>query len=137
MNELDELNRGVIAEFRANGGKVGGQFASNDILLLHSVGARSRTERVNPLGDVRDGDDMLVVGSLGGAPDHPAWYWNLKAHPHTVVEVGTETVAVVASEVAYEDYARLWAVVTEAMPGMLEYQKLTTRRLPIIRLALA
>src|ERR1019366_5078289 len=121
-NELDELNRGVIAEFRANGGKVGGQFASNDILLLHSVGSRSRTERVNPLGDVRDGDDMLVVGSLGGAPDHPAWYWNLKAHPHTEEEVGTETAG---------------AVVTEAMPGRLEYEKLPTCRQPIIRLALA
>jgi deazaflavin-dependent oxidoreductase (nitroreductase family) len=131
---IDEHNEGVIAEFHANGGKVGGRYASSNILLLHNVGARSGAERVNPLAYVRDGDDMLVVASLGGAPKHPTWYWNLKAHPRTAAEVGTATVAVVASEVADEGYARDWAIVTEAIPAMLDYQKQTTRRLPIFRL---
>jgi deazaflavin-dependent oxidoreductase (nitroreductase family) len=133
--ELEEMNRGVIADFRANGGEVGGQHASMDILLLHNLGARSGRVRVSPLAYVRDSGDMIVVASTGGGPNHPAWYWNLKAHPRVEVEVGPETVKVIASEVADEEYARLWALVTEAIPVMLEYQNRTTRRLPIIRLA--
>jgi len=133
--ELEEMNRGVIADFRANGGKVGGQHAYLDVLLLHHLGARSGQVRVTPLAYIRDGSDMLIVASTGGAPRNPAWYWNLKAHPRVAVEVGTETVEVIAGEVADEEYARLWAMVTEAIPVMAEYQSRTTRRLPIIRLA--
>ena len=133
--ELEEMNQGVIADFRANGGQVGGQHASLDIILLHHLGARSGQARVTPLAYIRDGEDMLIVGSTGGSPRHPAWYWNLKARPRVTVEVGTQTVEVIASEVADEEYARLWAMVTEAIPIMAEYQNQTTRRLPIIRLA--
>jgi deazaflavin-dependent oxidoreductase (nitroreductase family) len=132
--ELEEMNRSVIADFRANRGEVGGEFASVDILLLHHLGARSGDARVTPLAHVRDGENMIVVGSTGGSPRHPAWYWNLRAHPRVTVEVGTETVEVIAGEVPDEEYARLWAMVTEAIPVMLEYQNRTTRRLPIIRL---
>jgi len=132
--ELEEMNRGVIADFRANGGQVGGQHASLDIILLHHLGARSRQARVTPLACVRDGEDMLVVASTGGAPRHPAWYWNLKANPRVTVESGTETVEVIAGEVADEEHGRLWAKITETIPVMLEYQDRTTRRLPIIRL---
>jgi deazaflavin-dependent oxidoreductase (nitroreductase family) len=135
MNKLEELNQNVIAEFRANGGKVGGPWASADVLLLHNVGARSGRARVSPVAYVRDGADLLIVSSFGGAPHNPAWYWNLKAHPRTTIEVGTEIVEVAASEAGDDEYARLWAIITEAMPGMLEYQKRTTRRLPVIRLA--
>jgi deazaflavin-dependent oxidoreductase (nitroreductase family) len=135
--ELEEMNRAVIADFRANGGEVGGQHESLNIILLHHLGARSGHSRVTPLAYVSDGEDMLIVGSTGGSPHHPAWYWNLKAHPRVTVEVGTETVEVIAGEVADEDYARLWAMVTEAIPVMAEYQDQTTRRLPIIRLARA
>jgi deazaflavin-dependent oxidoreductase (nitroreductase family) len=133
--ELEEMNQGVIADFRSNGGQVGGQHASLDIILLHHLGARSGQARVTPLAYIRDGEDMLIVGSTGGSPRHPAWYWNLKARPRVTVEVGTETVEVIASEVADEEYARLWTMVTEAIPIMAEYQNQTTRRLPIIRLA--
>jgi deazaflavin-dependent oxidoreductase (nitroreductase family) len=132
--ELEEMNRGVIADFRANGGQVGGQHASLDMLLLHHLGARSGQSRVTPLAYIRDGEDMLIVGSTGGAPRHPAWYWNLKAQPRVTVEVGSESVEVTAAEVADEEYDRLWAMATEAIPVMLEYQNQTTRRLPIIRL---
>ena|SRR5215472_1507113 len=135
--ELEEMNRGVIADFRASGGKVGGQHAYLDVLLLHHVGAHSGQARVTPLAYVRDGDDMIIVASTGGAPRNPAWYWNLKARPRVTAEVGTETIEVIAGEVADEDYTRLWAMVTEAIPVMLEYQSQTARRLPIIRLALA
>lgn len=134
--ELQQMNQEVVADFRANGGQVGGQFASIEILLLHHVGARSGTPRVNPLGYVRDGGDMVIVASTGGAPQHPAWYWNLKAQPRTTAEVGPETVEVIASEVTGEDEReRLWAAVVAAMPVMQEYQDRTTRRLPIIRLS--
>jgi len=133
--ELEEMNQGVIVDFRANSGKVGGQHALLDIVLLHHLGARSGQARVTPLAYIRDDEDMLIVGSTGGSPHHPAWYWNLKAHPRVTVEVGTETVVVIAGEVADEEYARLWTMVTEAIPIMLEYQNRTTRRLPIIRLA--
>jgi deazaflavin-dependent oxidoreductase (nitroreductase family) len=135
MDKIEGLNRNVVAEFRANGGKVSGPWDSIDLLLLHTVGARSRHARVNPVGYVCYGDDLLIVASVGGAPHHPAWYWNLKAHPRTVIEIGNETVAVVASEVGADEHARLWAIVTEALPVMLEYQTLTTRRLPIFRLS--
>jgi deazaflavin-dependent oxidoreductase (nitroreductase family) len=135
--ELEEMNRGVIADFRANGGKVGGQHADLDVLLLHHLGARSGQARVTPLAYVRDGGDMVIVASTGGAPRNPAWYWNLKARPRVTVEVGTETVEVIAGEVGDEGYARLWAMVTDAIPVMREYQSRTTRRLPIIRLAAA
>jgi deazaflavin-dependent oxidoreductase (nitroreductase family) len=135
--ELEEMNRGVVADFRANGGKVGGQHAYLDVLLLHHVGARSGQARVTPLAYVRDGGDMIIVASTGGAPRNPAWYWNLKTRPRVTVEVGTETLEVIAGEVADREYARLWARVTEAIPVMLEYQSQTARRLPIIRLAIA
>ena len=98
--ELEEMNQGVIVDFRANSGKVGGQHALLDIVLLHHLGARSGQARVTPLAYIRDGEDMLIVGSTGGSPHHPAWYWNLKAHPRVTVEVGTETVEVIAGEVA-------------------------------------
>jgi deazaflavin-dependent oxidoreductase (nitroreductase family) len=133
--ELEEMNRGVIADFRANGGKVGGEHAYLSMLLLRHLGARSGQERVTPLAYIRDGGDMVVVASTGGAPRNPAWYWNLKARPRVTVEVGAGTVEVIAGEVADEEYGRLWAMVTEAIPVMLEYQSRTTRRLPIIRLA--
>ena len=80
---------------------------------------------MNPLGYVRDGQDMLVVGSRGGDSRHPDWYWNLKAEPNAMAEVGSQVIPVI----------RLWATVTAVMPPMLAYQQQTSRRLPIIRLS--
>jgi deazaflavin-dependent oxidoreductase (nitroreductase family) len=133
--QLEEMNREVVAEFRANGGQVGGQYESIDIVLLHHQGARSGKARVTPLAYVRDGDDMLIVASMGGAPSNPAWYWNLKAHPRVTVEVGAETFEVSAAEASDEEHARLWPIITKALPVMQDYQGKTTRRLPVIRLA--
>ena len=99
----------VIEEFRANGGAVGGYFAGAPMLLLHHVGARAGTERVNPLVYLRDGDDLVVSASEGGDPRNPAWYHDLKAHPRVVVEVGTETVAVEAVEVTGPERDELYA----------------------------
>src|ERR1700733_15258685 len=92
--EVNDFNGQIIAEFRANGGKVGGPFQGADVLLLHHTGARSGTERVSPLAFQWVGDSLAVFASRAGAPTNPAWFHNLIAHPDTVVEVGTRTIKV-------------------------------------------
>ena len=89
---MSDFNDAVIAEFRANAGKVGGGFTGAPMLLLHTTGARSGAERVNPLVYQEVGDDVAVFASMGGAPTHPAWFHNLVAHPDVTVEIGTDTV---------------------------------------------
>ena len=84
-------NQKIIDEFRSNAGKVGGYFAGAPMILIHHIGARSGTERVNPLVYLPDGDDMIIAATKGGAPTNPDWYHNLKAHPRITVEVGTAT----------------------------------------------
>jgi deazaflavin-dependent oxidoreductase (nitroreductase family) len=93
------FNKDVISEFRANDGKVDGVFEEGTMLLLHHVGVRSGVERVNPLGYFTAGDRIFVVASFGGSDVNPAWYNNLLAHPHTTVEIGSDTIPVTAREV--------------------------------------
>jgi deazaflavin-dependent oxidoreductase (nitroreductase family) len=90
VTEYDDWNRRVVDEFRGNGGKVA-QFEGRPLLLLHHTGAKTGTERVNPLVYLPVGDDFAVFGSKAGADTNPAWYHNLRAHPDTTIEVGTET----------------------------------------------
>src|SRR5947209_2466075 len=89
-----DWNTGIIDEFRANQGKVGGMFKGMPLLLLHHSGARSGTVRVNPLAYRKDGDRFVVFGSKGGAPTNPDWYHNLMAKPDATIEVGTEEILV-------------------------------------------
>ncbi|MGO9973633.1 MAG: nitroreductase/quinone reductase family protein, partial [Solirubrobacteraceae bacterium] len=91
-----DFNAKIIEEFRANGGRVGGMFESMPLLLLHHTGAKSGKQRVNPLAYQRDGDRYVIFASKAGAPTNPDWYHNLKAHPEVAIEVGTETINVVA-----------------------------------------
>jgi deazaflavin-dependent oxidoreductase (nitroreductase family) len=93
VTEYDDWNRRVVDEFRGNGGKVA-QFEGRPLLLLHHTGAKTGTERVNPLVYLPMGDDFAVFGSKAGADTNPAWYHNLRAHPDTTIEVGTETLPV-------------------------------------------
>src|ERR1700761_5738868 len=93
---MSEWNDKIIAEFRANGGKVGGNFEGAPLLLLHSTGAKSGQERVNPMMYQAVGDAFAVFASKGGADSNPDWYYNLKANPEASVEVGTETFDVTA-----------------------------------------
>ena len=93
-----DFNARIIDEFRANEGRVGPPFQGTPLLLLHHTGARSGAAYVSPLAYLRDGDRYVVFGSKGGAPTHPAWYHNLKAHPDIEVEVGTDTFPVRAAE---------------------------------------
>ncbi|MFC4591708.1 nitroreductase/quinone reductase family protein [Sphaerisporangium corydalis] len=129
------FNQPIIEEFRANGGKVGGPFEGGDLLLLTTTGARSGEEHTVPLGYVRDGDLLLVVGSAGGAPRHPAWYHNLLAHPVVRVEVGTEAFEAHAVPAEGEYRERLFEHVVRAAPGYADYQAGTTRTLPVVVLS--
>jgi deazaflavin-dependent oxidoreductase (nitroreductase family) len=99
MADWNDFNNQLIAEFRANGGVVGGQFAGTPLLILTTTGARSGQPRLAPLAFDRDGDVLVIIASKGGAPTNPDWYHNIKANPEVTVEVGTETYQAVATEV--------------------------------------
>ena len=90
----NDFNEGIINEFRANSGRVGGPFEGRQMILVHHTGAKSGTERVTPLVYQADSDDWVIFASKAGAPDNPDWYHNLKANPHTTIEVGTDTIDV-------------------------------------------
>ena len=134
FSNINDWNRQVIEEFRANGGKVGGQFEGAPMILVHHFGAKSGTERVSPMVYFPDGDRLLIIASKAGAPTNPDWYHNLKAHPRVDVEVGTETFPVTVEELSGAERDEKWARVTAAMPGFAEYQKKTTRTIPVLAL---
>ncbi|MGA2011982.1 MAG: nitroreductase family deazaflavin-dependent oxidoreductase [Solirubrobacteraceae bacterium] len=127
-----DFNAKVIEEFRANAGQVGGMFAGMSLLLLHHTGAKTGTSRVNPLVYARDGDRYVIFASKAGAPTNPDWYHNLKAHPQTQIEVGTETVEVVAAEAGPEERERLYREQAQRAPQFAEYQANTDRVIPAI-----
>jgi deazaflavin-dependent oxidoreductase (nitroreductase family) len=134
MTERNDWNTKIIAEFRDNGGKVGGPFEGKPLLLLTSIGAKSGQPRLSPLAYVPDGDQMAIIASRGGAPTNPDWYHNLKANPRASVEVGTETFAVEATEVTGDERDRLYARMVEIMPGFADYERNTTRKIPVFTL---
>jgi len=132
MSDLNDRNKKIIDEFRANDGRVGGNFEGKTLLLLHTQGAKCGQERINPLACVKDGDRCVVIASKGGAPTHPDWYYNVVANPQVTVEVGTETFqaqAVVAEE---PERTRLYDKMVEVMPGFEGYRRNTTRQIPVI-----
>jgi deazaflavin-dependent oxidoreductase (nitroreductase family) len=131
-NDMNDFNAGVIAEFRANGGTAGGIFEGKPLLLLHNVGARSGTEFVTPLVYLQDGDDWVVFASKGGAPNNPGWYHNLKAQPEVSIEVGGDTVDVIAEEATGEERDRLYSTQEEQQPQFAEYARNTDRKIPVI-----
>jgi deazaflavin-dependent oxidoreductase (nitroreductase family) len=130
-----EFAENVIAEFRANQGRVGGVLSDTPIILVHHIGAKTRTERVTPLAYTRLADGrLLIVASNGGSPAHPAWYHNLKAHSTIEVEVGTETFTVLAEEVEGPARDELWRRLVAASPTVGEFQAKTARRIPLFTL---
>ena len=132
MSDRDDWNNRIIEEFRANGGKVGGQFEGAPLLLLHSKGAKTGTERVNPMMYLADGENLVVFASKAGAPTSPDWYHNLVANPQASVEVGDRTVAVVARVAEGETRERLWTRQKGLYPGFAEYEAKTTRQIPVV-----
>ena len=131
---MSDWNTKIIEEFRANGGKVGGPFEGGTLLLIHHRGARTGTERVNPVAYLPDGDRMVIVASAGGADKNPDWYHNLKANPDASAEVGTEQIDVRAEELLGDEYATTWERLVAKMPGFADYQTKTSRRIPLLAL---
>lgn len=130
---MSDFNTAIIVEFRQNHGVVGRGFGSA-LVLLHTTGAKSGAPRINPVAHVMDGDDVVVIASKAGAPDNPAWFHNLVAHPQVQVETGSEMYDAVASVVEEPDRARLFAKMVELMPGFADYETKTSRVIPVVRL---
>jgi deazaflavin-dependent oxidoreductase (nitroreductase family) len=131
-NERHERNRKIIDEFRANGGRVGGRFEGRTLLLLHTRGAKSGRERINPLATVKDGDRQVVIASKGGSATHPDWYFNILANPLVTVETGTETYRAHAEVVEEPERTRLYNKMVEMMPVFDEYRRNAPREIPVI-----
>jgi deazaflavin-dependent oxidoreductase (nitroreductase family) len=135
MADGDDFNGKVIAEFRANGGKVGGFFEGATLLLLHHTGAKTGAERVNPLVYQQVGDRYAIFGSAGGQPRDPQWFRNLLAHPDVTVEIGTTTARVRARVADPAERAPIWATQKERMPNFADYEKTAApREIPVILL---
>jgi deazaflavin-dependent oxidoreductase (nitroreductase family) len=131
--DMDDFNKQVVAEFRANDGKVSGYFEGKNVLLLTTIGAKSGQERLSPLVYTRDGDRYVVAASMGGAPKNPAWYHNLVANPKVTIEDGAEKFEATATVI--EDRAerdRLYAGMVAHAEGFADYEKKTTRLIPIV-----
>ena len=134
MSDTNDFNAPIIEEFRANGGKVGGMFEGAPMVLVHHKGAKTGTERVNPLmyQDLGDGS-IAVFASKGGAPTNPDWYHNLVANPDTTVERGTEQYAVHARVADDAERERIWEAQKAAFPQFAEYEKTSGgRTIPVV-----
>jgi deazaflavin-dependent oxidoreductase (nitroreductase family) len=127
-----DFNAQVIEEFHANDGRVGGMFEGMPLLLLHHTGAKSGTSRINPLAYLPDEDRYVIFASKAGAPTNPDWYHNLKAHPDVKIEVGTDTIDVLATEAEGEERERLFRAQVERAPQFAEYEQKTDRVIPVI-----
>jgi deazaflavin-dependent oxidoreductase (nitroreductase family) len=131
---IDDFNRGIVAEFRANGGKVGGPFQDGTILLLHTTGAKSGQPRLSPLAYLPIDGRMLIVGSFAGAPKDPAWVHNLRANAKARIEVGTDAYDVTAAELPDDEREALYPRIVEIAPVFAEYQAKTDRKIPLFEL---
>ena len=134
MSNGNNWNNAIIEEFRANSGKVGGYFTGKTLLILHTIGAKSGQERINPVAYVRDGDRLVIIASKGGAPTNPGWYHNLVASPLVTVEVGTDQFQARAATVFEPERTRLYNQMVAMMPVFAEYQLKTSRVIPVITL---
>lgn len=128
MTDQNEYNRKLIAEFRANGGKL----AERPLVLLTTTGARSGQPRTTPLMYIRDGARLLVIASNMGAPNHPAWYHNLVAHPEVTVEADGETFEATASVAAGAERERLWGAIVSRAAFFAEHQAKIDRQIPVV-----
>jgi deazaflavin-dependent oxidoreductase (nitroreductase family) len=133
MPEVHDWNRKVIEEFRANGGQVGGDFAGAPLLLLHTTGARSGQERVNPVmyQDLGDGR-VAVFASKAGAPSNPDWYRNLVARPDVTAEIGRDTRRFRARTAGDDERGPIWSRQKQDYPGFAEYEAKTQRQIPVV-----
>ena len=131
---MTDWNTKIIDEFRTNDGKVGGQFEGFPLLILHSTGARSGLERLNPLAYRAVNGGYAVFGSKAGAPSHPDWFHNLVANPEASVEVGTETLEVTARVLEDEERDAVWDAQSSEHSFFAEYQEKSGRQIPVVLL---
>lgn len=134
MSDYLDWNNGIIAEFRANEGRLGGQFEGGPVLLLHTTGAKSGLDRVSPMMYLDVDGHLYVFASKAGADTHPDWYRNLVANPEVRVELGSETFDAVAAPLESPERERVYALQVERIPGFGEYQEKTTRVIPVVEL---
>ncbi len=130
---MNDINVDVIEQFRTNIGSIfSGMFKGARLLLLTTTGAKSGKKRVNPLAFTRDGDNYVVIASKGGSPTHPDWYRNLVANPQVTVEVGTQRFEARARVAGGTERDRLYAAQAAIMPGFADYQRKTSRQIPVV-----
>ncbi len=132
MTSVNDFNRKLIDEFRANGGKVTGVFENAPLLLLTTTGAKSGQQRTNPLAYTTDGDDIVIIASKAGAPTNPDWYHNLVANPFVTVELPNETLEARARVTEDPERERLFRAQAAVMPGFNDYEAKTTRKIPVV-----
>jgi deazaflavin-dependent oxidoreductase (nitroreductase family) len=130
----EDFNARTMADFRANHGQPGGNFAGAPMLILHTLGAKSGAERENPMMYLADSDRYLVFASKGGADTNPDWYHNLVANPDVQIEVGDDLLDVHAVELKGAERDEKYAEQARRYPGFGEYQRNTTRVIPVIAL---
>ncbi|MBA3871411.1 MAG: nitroreductase family deazaflavin-dependent oxidoreductase [Chloroflexota bacterium] len=132
---MSDWNKAIIEEFRANEGKVGGQFEHTNLLLLHTKGTKSGLERINPVAYFTDGNRYVVIASKGGADTDPDWYRNLLADSDVSVEVGTEQFPAVAAVPSEPERTTLYEKMEAINPGFSEYKHKTSRVIPVVTLS--
>jgi deazaflavin-dependent oxidoreductase (nitroreductase family) len=132
--DANDFNTGIIEEFRANAGKVGGPFEGAPMVLLTTIGAKSGKVRVNPVMYRNDGGRMYVFASKAGAPTNPDWYHNMVANPEMSIEVGTDSYDVTATEIKGPERDRIYADQAREYPGFAEYEAKTDRVIPVVAL---
>lgn len=132
---MSDFNAGIIEEFRAHEGRVGGYFEGAPMILVHTLGAKSGLEHINPLRAFPQGDgSIIIIASKGGAPDNPDWFHNVKANPRFTVEFGTKTFPVEAEVLSREERDAIWPTLVAEAPGFGDYEKKTDRVIPVVRL---
>lgn len=132
MTEAQDRNAPIINEFRANQGQIGGPFQDSTLLLLHSTGARTGQERVNPVMYQKVDGGYAIFASNRGRPTNSDWYYNLVANPEATIEVGTETIPVTARVAESEERERIWAEQKRRAPGFAQYEKTANRIIPVV-----
>jgi deazaflavin-dependent oxidoreductase (nitroreductase family) len=132
---MADFNKKIVEEFRANDGKVGGYFANNTLLLLHTTGAKSGQKRVNPLVTFEDGDRLVVIASKGGAPSSPDWYYNVVANPVVSVEYGTDKFQARATVTSEPERTELYEKMESKFASFSEYKEKAGRVIPVVTLS--
>lgn len=130
--DFHAFNAGVVEQFRASGGQVGGDFAGWPLVLISHRGAKSGKEYTTPLVYTRDGDNVVIIASMGGAPENPQWFRNLQAHPDITVEAGADTYPARARVAEGEERERLYRAQADRFPNFDEYAAKTTRAIPVV-----